>query len=52
MTPAKYQSILHSSKPKVDLPGNMGSVHVVAGEFKGVKGVASAFRRCTCTTFI
>lgn len=43
MTPAKYQSILHGSKPKIDLPANMGSVHVVAGEFKGVKGVASAF---------
>jgi quercetin 2,3-dioxygenase len=43
MAPAKYQSILHAHKPKIDLPGNMGSVHVVAGEYKGIKGVANAF---------
>jgi len=43
MTPAKYQSILHAHKPKIDLPNNGGSVHVVAGNFKGVKGVANAF---------
>lgn len=43
MTPAKYQSILHTSKPKYELPDNKGTVHVVAGEFKGVKGIATAF---------
>lgn len=43
MTPAKYQSILHAHKPKINLPDNSGSVHIVAGEFKGVKGVANAF---------
>ncbi len=43
MAPAKYQSILHAHKPKIDLPKNMGSVHVVAGEYKGVKGIANAF---------
>ncbi len=43
MTPAKYQSILHANKPKINLPANSGSVHVVAGDFKGVKGIASAF---------
>lgn len=43
MTPAKYQSILHSSKPKHTLPDNMGAVHVVAGEFNGIKGVAGTF---------
>jgi quercetin 2,3-dioxygenase len=43
MTPAKYQSILHKNKPSVNLPNNMGSVHVVAGEYKGLKGIASAF---------
>ncbi|MDI1355417.1 MAG: pirin family protein [bacterium] len=43
MTPAKYQSILHKNKPKIDLPNNMGSVHIVAGEYKGLKGIASAF---------
>ncbi len=43
MAPAKYQSIVHSSKPKVALPGNMGEVYVVAGEYDGVKGVASTY---------
>ena len=43
MTPAKYQSILHKNKPKVDLPNNMGSVHIIAGEYKGLKGIANAF---------
>lgn len=43
MTPAKYQSILHKDKPAVHLKNNMGSVHVVAGDYKGTKGVASAF---------
>ncbi len=43
MTPAKYQSIAHTEKPKVELPHGMGVVHVVAGEYKGVKGVASTF---------
>lgn len=43
MTPAKYQSIVHAKKPKIDLPNKAGSVHVVAGEYKGTKGVASTF---------
>src|SRR5262245_34433085 len=43
MVPAKYQSILHSNKPKVDLPKGQGTVHVVAGEFQGVKGIATAY---------
>lgn len=43
MTPAKYQSILHAKKPNTILAGNMGSVHVVAGEYKGVKGIANTF---------
>lgn len=43
MAPAKYQSIVHSSKPKVVLPNNMGEVYVVAGEYQGVKGVASTY---------
>ncbi len=43
MVPAKYQSILHAHKPKVTLANNMGSIHVVAGEYKGLKGIASAF---------
>ncbi|MES2139165.1 MAG: pirin family protein [Bacteroidota bacterium] len=43
MTPAKYQSILHSSKPTHNLPNNMGVVHVVSGEYNGVKGIATTF---------
>ena len=43
MVPAKYQSILHSKKPKVTLPKGAGTVHVVAGEYEGVKGIASAY---------
>ncbi|PQJ09868.1 short-chain dehydrogenase [Flavipsychrobacter stenotrophus] len=43
MTPAKYQSIAHNSKPKHTLPNNMGVIHVVAGEYSGVKGIASTF---------
>lgn len=43
MTPAKYQSIAHHTKPKHTLPNNMGVIHVVAGEYSGVKGIASTF---------
>ncbi len=43
MTPAKYQSIVHTKKPKVTLPHCMGDIHVVAGEYQGVKGIASTF---------
>jgi len=43
MTPAKYQSILHTAKPKVTLPGNSGVLYVVAGEYEGIKGIASTF---------
>lgn len=43
MTPAKYQSIVHTEKPKISLPNNMGEVYVVAGEYEGVKGVAETF---------
>jgi quercetin 2,3-dioxygenase len=43
MTPAKYQSIVHASKPNHKLPNNMGTVHVVSGEYKGVKGIANTF---------
>lgn len=43
MTPAKYQSIVHADKPRVEVPNNGGYVHVVSGEFNGVKGIASTF---------
>jgi redox-sensitive bicupin YhaK (pirin superfamily) len=43
MVPAKYQSIVHTKKPRVVLPNDQGVVHVVAGEFQGVKGIASTY---------
>ena len=43
MTAPKYQSILHANKPKINLKNNMGSVHVVAGDYQGTKGIASIF---------
>jgi len=43
MTAPKYQSILHANKPKINLKNNMGSVHVVAGDYQGTKGIASVF---------
>jgi redox-sensitive bicupin YhaK (pirin superfamily) len=43
MTPAKYQGITHKNKPRVAIPGNGGYVHVVAGEFRGTKGIAEVF---------
>ena len=42
-TPAKYQSIKHSDKPKVDLQNDQGTVYVIAGEYEGMNGIASAF---------
>ncbi len=43
MVPAKYQSIQHAKKPKVVLPHGGGTVYVVAGDYQGVKGIASAY---------
>jgi redox-sensitive bicupin YhaK (pirin superfamily) len=43
MAPAKYQSIVHDTKPKINLSGGMGVVYVVAGEYDGVKGIASTY---------
>jgi len=43
MVPAKYQSILHAKKPKIDLANGMGTVHVVSGEYNGIKGIADTY---------
>lgn len=43
MAPARYQSIVHSSKPKVTLPKGMGEIYIVAGEYQGVQGIASTY---------
>ncbi|MFA6901776.1 MAG: pirin family protein [Gallionellaceae bacterium] len=41
MNAPKYQAILSGDIPVVALPGNTGSVRVIAGDFAGTKGVAS-----------
>jgi len=38
-----YQSILSADIPPVDLPGDAGSLRVIAGEFDGAKGPARTF---------
>lgn len=43
MTAPKYQAITHAQKGKVELENNMGTVFVIAGEYKGVKGAAKTF---------
>jgi len=43
MVPAKYQSIVHNTKPNIELPNDMGTIYVVAGEYRGVKGIAKTY---------
>jgi redox-sensitive bicupin YhaK (pirin superfamily) len=43
MSPPRYQGILNSQIPVVDLPGGYGSLRVIAGEFGGVRGPARTF---------
>ena len=43
LTPPKYQSITHESLGRYRLPADGGTVEVIAGNFKGVKGPASTF---------
>ncbi len=43
MTPPNYQTILNQSIPRYKLPNGTGEVEVIAGEFKGVKGIATTF---------
>ncbi len=42
-TPAKYQSILQKEMGRYDLPGNLGEVEIIAGEFHGIRGPAFCF---------
>jgi hypothetical protein len=42
-TPARYQPILSSDIPAVDLPGGAGKIRVIAGECRGAKGPARTF---------
>lgn len=43
MTPPKYQEITSAMMGKYSIAGDQGTVEVIAGEFKGVKGPASTF---------
>lgn len=43
MSLPRYQSILRNQIPVVKLPGDCGSVRVIAGEFFGMKGPAHTF---------
>jgi quercetin 2,3-dioxygenase len=43
MTAPKYQEITHGSMGKYQLPDDKGTIEVIAGEYKGVKGPASTF---------
>ncbi|HEY7689147.1 MAG TPA: pirin family protein [Dongiaceae bacterium] len=43
MTPAGYQSILDAQIPAVALPGDAGSLRVIAGDYRGNSGPARTF---------
>ena len=43
MSPPRYQGILNSQIPVLDIPGGYGSLRVIAGEFGGVNGPARTF---------
>lgn len=43
MSPPKYQEITSAMMGKYSIAGDQGTVEVIAGEFKGVKGPASTF---------
>ncbi len=43
MTTPKYQGILHTQKGKVELENEGGTVYVIAGAYKGIRGPAATF---------
>ena len=43
MSPPRYQTLLSSDIPTVELNGGAGSLRVIAGEFLGTKGPAKTF---------
>jgi hypothetical protein len=43
MSPPRYQGILAGEIPDVSLPGEAGTVRVIAGEYAGARGPASTF---------
>jgi redox-sensitive bicupin YhaK (pirin superfamily) len=43
MSPPRYQTLVSSAIPTVELDGGAGSLRVIAGEFHGTKGPAKTF---------
>lgn len=43
MSPPKYQGLTHDAISKYSLAGNAGTIEVIAGQYKDVKGAASTF---------
>ena len=43
MTAPRYQGLVAADFPTVSLPGDAGSLRVIAGEYEGTKGPASTF---------
>lgn len=43
MSAPRYQTLLDKEIPSVDLPGNAGSLRVIAGDYEGHKGAALTF---------
>lgn len=43
MAPPRYQTILDADIPRVELPGDVGMLRAVAGEFQGRRGPAQTF---------
>ena len=43
MSPPRYQTLVSSDIPSVDLDGGAGRLRVIAGEFRGIKGPAKTF---------
>lgn len=43
MSPPAYQAITNAQIAKYEIPGNKGTIEVIAGEFAGVKGTAHTF---------
>ena len=43
MSSPRYQGLVNSEIPRVELPAGAGSLRVVAGEFEGVRGPAKTF---------
>lgn len=43
MSPPKYQAIMNNQMGKFILPGEAGTVEIIAGEYQGIKGPAFTF---------